>query len=276
MYNCLGNFVLENECFSNSATITFQFAAIYICQSLTCSIPLLITSPKRVPFSFVIRPLGASNRAWNYLFGLLRHYYRTGHHDDNYIFPEFKIGSAYVADYLLIGNFPMYNKEFNKVYRLKYEGNVRQAYARYLNLPIEELKNLTIKQLKDGIPVYMGAHIMKFRDTKSGVLDTRLYDYADTLDFETLSKEEALNLRDICMHHAMSFVGVNLVDGVPQRWKIEDSYGDKAKVKGCYVMNDNFFSEFVLSITVDKKYLSAEQLECLKQEPIEFAGDEPF
>lgn len=181
-----------------------------------------------------------------------------------------------LEDFVTIGNFPMYNKEFNKVYRLKYEGNVRQAYARYLNLPIEDLKELTIKQLKDGIPVYMGAHIMKFRDTKSGVLDTRLYDYADTLNFETLSKEEALNLRDICMHHAMSFVGVNLVDGVPQRWKIEDSYGDKAKVKGCYVMNDNFFSEFVLSITVDKKYLSAEQLECLKQEPIEFAGDEPF
>ena len=181
-----------------------------------------------------------------------------------------------LEDFVTIGNFPMYNKEFNKVYRLKYEGNVRQAYARYLNLPIEDLKELTIKQLKDGVPVYMGAHIMKFRDTKSGVLDTRLYDYADTLNFETLSKEEALNLRDICMHHAMSFVGVNLVDGVPQRWKIEDSYGDKAKVKGCYVMNDNFFSEFVLSITVDKKYLSAEQLECLKQEPIEFAGDEPF
>ena len=46
----------------------------------------------------------ASNRAWNYLFGLLRHYYRTGHHDDNYIFPELKIGSAYVADSLIIGN----------------------------------------------------------------------------------------------------------------------------------------------------------------------------
>ena len=34
---------------------------VYKRQSLTCSIPLLITSPKRVPFSFVIRPLGASN-----------------------------------------------------------------------------------------------------------------------------------------------------------------------------------------------------------------------
>ena len=181
-----------------------------------------------------------------------------------------------LEDFVTIGNFPMYNKEFNKVYRLKYEGNVRQAYARYLNLPIEDLKSLVVKQLKDGVPVYMGAHIIKFRDTQSGVLDIRLYDYADTLNFETLTKEEALNLRDISMHHAMAFVGVNLVDGVPQRWKIEDSYGDKAKVKGCYVMNDNFFSEFVLSIVVDKKYLSAEQLKCLEQEPIEFPGDEPF
>ena len=104
-----------------------------------------------------------------------------------------------LEDFVTIGNFPMYNKEFNKVYRLKYEGNVRQAYARYLNLPIEDLKSLVVKQLKDGVPVYMGAHIIKFRDTQSGVLDIRLYDYADTLNFETLTKEEALNLRDICI-----------------------------------------------------------------------------
>ena len=62
----------------------------------------LITSPnttERAILNWI-----ASNRAWNYLFGLLRRYYRTGHHDDNYIFPEFKIGSSFVADYLLIGN----------------------------------------------------------------------------------------------------------------------------------------------------------------------------
>ncbi len=93
---------------------------------------------------------------------------------------------------------------------------------------------------------------------------------------KTLSKEEALNLYDINMHHCMTFVGVNLIDNKPQRWKIEDSYGNKEKVNGYYVMNDNFFNEFVLSIVIDKKYLSEEQLKLLEQEPIEFEIEDPF
>ena len=171
----------------------------------------------------------------------------------------------------------MYNKEYYKVYKKKYLGNVyEKSYVKYLNLPIDDLKDLTIKQLKDNNPVYMGAHILKFRDKKSGILDTRLYNYETTLAFKPLSKEEALNLYDISMHHVMTFTGVNLVDNKPQRWKIEDSYGDKEKVNGYYIMNDNFFNEFVLSVTIDKKYLSEEQLKLLEQETIEFEIEDPF
>ena len=66
----------------------------------------------------------------------------------------------------------MYNKEYYKIYSKKYLGNIyKDSYATFLNLPIEDLKDLAIKQLKDGIPVWMGAHIMKFRDKKSGILD---------------------------------------------------------------------------------------------------------
>lgn len=122
----------------------------------------------------------------------------------------------------------------------------------------------------------MGVHILKFRDTKSGILDTRLYDYENTLGLRKLSKEEALNLYDISMHHVMTFTGVNLIDNKPQRWKIEDSYGDKPKVNGYYIMNDNFLNEFVLSVVIDKKYLSQEQLQLLEQEPIEFENEDPF
>jgi len=53
----------------------------------------------------------------------------------------------------------------------------------------------------------------------------------------------------------MTFTGVNLIDNKPQRWKVEDSYGNGGKINGYYIMNDNFFDEFVLSIVVDKKYL---------------------
>ena len=171
----------------------------------------------------------------------------------------------------------MYNKEYYKLYQKKHLGSVYEnSHVKYLNLPIDDLKELTIKQLKDNIPVYMGAHILKFRDKKSGVLDTRLYNYEDTLNLKRLSKKEALDLYDISMHHIMSFTGVNLVNDKPQRWKVEDSYGDKEKINGYYIMNDNFFNEFVLSVVIDKKYLSEKQLKLLDQEPIEFAVEDTF
>lgn len=180
-------------------------------------------------------------------------------------------------NFVSIGNLPMYNKEFYKIYSKKYLGNIhKSSYASFLNLPIEDLKELAIKQLKDGIPVWMGAHIIKFRDKKSGILDVRLYDYKDTLNFKPLTKKESLDLHDIEMHHAMTFCGVHLLENKPVRWKIEDSYGDKEKVNGYYIMNDNFFNEFVLNVIINKKYLSTEQLELLKQDAIEFEVEEPF
>ena len=41
-------------------------------------------------------------------------------------------------------------------------------------------------------------------------------------------------------------------------------------------MNDNFFNEFVLSVVIDKKYLTEKQLRLLDQEPIEFGVEDPF
>lgn len=182
-----------------------------------------------------------------------------------------------LQNFVSIGNLPMYNKEYYKLYSKKYSGNVFQnSYVSFLNLPIEDLKELVIKQLKDNVPVWMAGHITKFSDKKSGVLDTRLYNYKHTLNFNTLTKEEALNLHNIDLQHAMTFCGVHLLENKPVRWKIEDSYGDKEKVNGYYVMNDNFFNEFVLNVIIDKKYLNEKHLELLNQNPIEFDIEEPF
>lgn len=181
-------------------------------------------------------------------------------------------------DFAYLCNLPMYNKEYYKLYRKKNLGNIySNSYVEFLNLPIDEIKKLAIKQLKDNMPIYIGINLRKFRDKKSGVLDTRLYNYQNNFGFELLTKDEALNTHDIYTHHCMSICGVNISDdGVPQRWKLEDSYGTLEKVDGYYIMNDNYFSEFILQAVINKKYLSKEQLEMLNQEAIEFEINDSF
>ena len=179
-----------------------------------------------------------------------------------------KFLSINLNDFVSLGNIPMYNKEYYKLYREKYLGNVYQgSYVEFLNLPINEIKELVIKQLKDNMPVYIRINLRKFRDKKSGVLDTRLFNYKNTFGFDFLTKEDALNTHDIYPHHCMSICGVNLLENnKPQRWKLEDSYGTEEKVDGYYIMNDNYFDEFILQAIINKKYLSEEEYDNLKTE----------
>lgn len=170
-----------------------------------------------------------------------------------------------LQEFVSIGNVPMYNKEYYQRYEKEYMGNVYQGSNIYfINLPIEELKELVIKQLKDKIPVWFACEVKKMRDIQSGILDTRLYHYEKILGLRRLNKRENLDFEDICLQHAMCFVGVNLEEGKIQRWKVEDSYGTKERMDGYYVMNDNYFEEFVMNIVIHKKYLSEQQIKLLR------------
>ena len=73
----------------------------------------------------------------------------------------------------------------------------------------------------------------------------------------------------------MSFVGVHIIDDKPIRWKVENSWGDQDN-KGYFIMNDNYFNEFVMSAVIKKDYLNDKQLKLLDQEPIMLDPDDPF
>ena len=68
---------------------------------------------------------------------------------------------------------------------------------------------------------------------------------------------------------------MHIIDDKIIRWKVENSWGDKDN-KGYFIMNDNYFDEFVMNAVVKKEYLTSKQLEMLNQEAINMTPNDPF
>ncbi|KRK58200.1 Bleomycin hydrolase [Fructilactobacillus fructivorans] len=174
-----------------------------------------------------------------------------------------------LEDYVSLINSPTDDKPFNETYTIEMLGNVvggRQV--KHLNLPIDELKDLAIKQLKNGEAVWFGCDVVQDSDRKKGIMDTHLY-HKDAL-FSTdlkMSKGARLDYKESMMTHAMVITGVDLVDDQPTKWKVENSWGEKVGDKGYFVMSDDWFNEFVYQTVINKKYMSDKQLEEQKQAP---------
>ncbi|MHB1630316.1 MAG: C1 family peptidase [Bacilli bacterium] len=172
-------------------------------------------------------------------------------------------------DYVSVINAPTADKPFLKTYTVKYLGNVKGGRdVLYLNVESEALRALTIAQLRDGEPVWFGCDVGQMLDRDSGIMDTQLYDYGATLGVSFgMSKAERLDYGESLMTHAMVFTGVNLADGRPHRWKVENSWGKEPGNEGYFIMSDPWFEEFMYQIVVQKKYLSDTMREALVQPP---------
>lgn len=174
-------------------------------------------------------------------------------------------------DHVSLINAPTDDKPFYRRYTVSMLGNVKEgAPVCYINLPIEELKAAAIAQLSDGEPVWFGCDMGPYIHRDSGVMDTALYDYENALQIRLpMTKGDRLNYGQSLMTHAMVFQGVNLdAQGAPTRWRVENSWGDTPGLKGYYVMSDDWFTEYMYQVVINKKYLSKEQLAVLDTEPI--------
>ena len=119
-----------------------------------------------------------------------------------------------------------------------------------------EFKAAIIRQLEAGKVVWFGSDVGKFGDREKGVWDDGSYDLAALTGLDlSISKENALDYWYSAMNHAMVITGVNLVNGKPEKWKIENSWGDKSGAKGYYVASDSWFDEYVFQAAVEKEYL---------------------
>ncbi|MBQ1647360.1 MAG: aminopeptidase, partial [Bacteroidales bacterium] len=171
------------------------------------------------------------------------------------------------------------DKPFNQMYTVKFLGNVVEGRpVTYLNREMDRIKAAAVRQLQDGHPVWFGSDCSKFSFRKDGIFDR------DTAAVEKLfnvkfnfTKEEYLDYGDSAMNHAMVILGVNLDEnGKPNRWHIENSWGDEAGQDGYFVASDSWFDSFVYQVVVNKKYLDEESAGFLGGELHELEPWDPF
>lgn len=181
-------------------------------------------------------------------------------------------------DYVSIINAPTADKPFNHMYTVEMLGNVLGGrQVRHLNLDMQTFRKVAIEQLKHGESVWFGSDVGQESDRKKGIMDTNLYHQDELFDVDfSMSKAERLDYGESMMTHAMVLTGVDLVDGQPTKWKVENSWGDKVGEKGFFVMSNDWMEEFCYQIVVNKKYLPKDLQEILKEEPTVLAPWDPM
>lgn len=194
-------------------------------------------------------------------------------------FYEEYVGLNLWQDYISIINSPTQDKPFYQTYTVDYLGNVADGQpVHYLNLPMEEMEDLIVRQLKDGELVWFGSDVGHLGDRDKGLWCTECFDLDGTfgMDF-SMTKAERLDCRESAMNHAMVITGVNLDEkGKPTKWKIENSWSDKHGDKGYYQMSADWFDNFVYQAVVSKKYLSAKQKAALETKPVHLNPWDPM
>lgn len=178
------------------------------------------------------------------------------------------VGTDLKNTYVMLMNDP--SRPYHKTYtidmdRHSYDG---QQWT-YLNLPMDEIKQMAIASIKDSTMMYYSCDVGKFLNGKTGILSLQNYDY-DSLFGTTfpMTKAERISTFASASSHAMTLMAVDLdANGKPTKWMVENSWGAASGHNGHLIMTDEWFDEYSFRLVVDKKYVPAATLELLKQKP---------
>ena len=181
------------------------------------------------------------------------------------------------ANYVMLMNDP--TRPFNQTYEIDYDRHMYDGHNwLYLNLPIEEIKEMAIASLKDSTMMYFSCDVGKCLNSKNGLLDLKNYDYESLFGTSFgMNKEQRIQSFDSGSTHAMTLVAVDLnKDGKPLKWKVENSWGAGHGFNGHLIMTDDWFNEYMFRLVVNKKYCSRQILDLLQKKPIRLPAWDPM
>lgn len=182
-----------------------------------------------------------------------------------------------LSNYVMLMNDP--SREYYKCYEIDYD---RHRYDgknwTYINLPVDEIKEMAITSLKDSTMMYFSCDVGKFLDSKRGLLDVNNYDYESLMGTTFgMDKKQRIQTYSSGSSHAMTLMAVDLdKDGKPLKWMVENSWGAQSGYQGHLIMTDRWFDEYMFRLVVETKYVSEKVKELLKQKPIRLPAWDPM
>lgn len=186
------------------------------------------------------------------------------------------VGRPLNGSFIMVMNDP--RRPYHKTYEVEYDRHTYDGHNwKYLNLPMEDIEQLAIAQLRDGRKLYSSYDVGKQFDRKRGYLALDNYDYTSLFGDFTMNKAERIATFDSGSTHAMTLTAVDLdADGKPLKWKVENSWGSDHGQKGCLIMTAEWFREYMFRLVVDKQYVPENLLREAEQKPIMVMPEDPL
>ena len=179
-------------------------------------------------------------------------------------------------NYIMVMNDPC--REYGKVYEIEYDRHMYDGQNWvYVNLPVDRIKEMAIASIKGNTAMYFSCDVGKFSDRTKGVLDLNNFDYESLLGVKfTMDKRERVMTHASGSSHAMTLIAVDLKDGKPVKWMVENSWGAASGYKGNMIMTDEWFDEYMFRLVLEKKYVPQDIQAMLRQKPIMLPAWDPM
>ena len=175
------------------------------------------------------------------------------------------VGTDLNNGYVMLMNDPC--RPYYKTYEIEYDRHVYDGDNwKYINLPVERIKEIAIASIKDNTAMYFSCDVGKCLNRAKGVADLDNFDYESLLGVTFgMDKQERVRTHASGSSHAMNLIAVDIKDGKPVKWMVENSWGETG-YKGKLIMTDRWFDEYMFRLVAEKKYVPADILKMLDTE----------